>query len=148
MLPMVFVPADAALLRSLHAGETEIPLAYAPTGALLTAHGLTAADDEESEQLACILASLQCLAAGRPRLVVAAEVRTLPPELTAAPGTVGPVRLTWGDVRSLFIDDPLDRPTADHITAVLGGDLSALEAYPLLWFAPSEVDAVLAAMEE
>lgn len=144
MKPMVFVPLTADELRTLRDDSLDVPVAYAATAGLREAYGFGPGEDEEADHAAQVVASVARVREGAPRLVVAAEVSSLPAATDAPAGAVAGLRLAWRDVRALFVDDPDDLPDAATLAAGADGDLGPLEAYPLLWFAPSEVDHVLA----
>lgn len=143
MKPLLFVPLTADELRALRGGSLRAGQAYAATEALRRAYDLGPADDEEADHAAQVLASLACVRAGVPRLVAAAEVSRLPTATDDPLGAVAPLTVAWRDIRALFIDDPDEPPTDAVLAEAVGGDLGALAAHPLLWFAPSEVDHVL-----
>ncbi|GAB3621995.1 hypothetical protein GCM10027418_00770 [Mariniluteicoccus endophyticus] len=143
MKPLVFVPLSADELRALVAsGTADVTEAYAADPALYRAYGFDPAEDEEAEHTAQVLASLACVRRGLPRLVVTAEIDRLP-EPGERPGVVRLTRLAWRDATSLFVDDPEDLPDDATLAQAADGELSALDPYPLLWFAPSEAGPVL-----
>ncbi|WP_460768636.1 DUF6912 family protein [Mariniluteicoccus flavus] len=141
---MVFVPVSSEELAGwVGAAYAPDGPAYSATPGLLALFGFDASEDEEADHAALVLASLACVRRGLPRLVVAAEVASLPDAARddgRVPGEVTVGRVPWRDVRAVFVDDPDDAPTPETFELALGGDLSALDPHPLLWFAPSEVD--------
>ncbi|RRR97643.1 DUF6912 family protein [Glycomyces terrestris] len=148
----IYVPANAAMLRTL-AGTGELK----PVSAV---HAVTSwlrreapgADEEDLEYTAfadAALASLPLLAGGAPRrIVVSADV---PDDLLAehAEGTGadfdGVVKLKR--VAAVHADDADAAVDVERALADEDPDFDAVEAHVLDWYAPSELQELLAALD-
>ncbi|WP_026930734.1 DUF6912 family protein [Glycomyces tenuis] len=151
-MPRIYLPAEAAMLRTLaDTGELEpAGPVHMVTRALREAHPNADVEDLEYTAFAdAALASLGLLAAGVPRrVVVSADV---PGERLAehADGTAADFRGTvkLGKVAAVHVDDA---DAAAEIARTLASpgeaDLAAIEAHVLDWYAPSELQDLLAGL--
>ena len=152
----VFVPVShdrAAALRG--GGDLGVTAAHAVGPALRQAHGLGPADDEEGGFVALGYAGLTALLDHPgPRLVLAADVDA--GQVSGPVGSFGEVGvrgLRWDQVTAVFADEPSAAGELEAARSLAGGrplsevaddeDVVALvDRWDLLWFAPSELDAV------
>ncbi len=122
---LVCVPVDDDQAHTIARGGTLTgPLqAFAPTAALYETFGLTAADDEEAEFAALLMAGLWCLQQHGRRLVLTGEV---PDQLLAGAetenGGITITQLRAADVEAFFSDDDAV-PSAELAGLVAGLDL-------------------------
>ena len=152
----VFVPVTPAAAVELRAsGATGDLVGYADGPALRRWLGDSRLDDEEVDYVALNHAGVAALlldSASPTRLVLAVDS-----ELTGADelGRVSLPQVRWADVRSLFADDAAaDEAVGEVRAAVQGLELAAAldepavdrfqAAHDLLWYAPEELDALVA----
>lgn len=156
MKTMVFVPVSATELAGVWTGESfpQGP-AYAATAALCHTFDYHATQTEDADFAAQVFASLCCLSLGLPRCVLAVETAAMPTGCgEEAFGEVTRPDSGWLDVKAVFVDDPatVSRRRA-YATAARDRTVTDLWADPtthtflahhaLLWFHPTELDAVL-----
>lgn len=153
MSTAAFVPVSREQALALRRGDDLGPLtAYAPGPALLQAHGLGPADDEEAGFVALGYAGLAALLAGPGlRTVLAVDVPAVDgagSELCEA-GLDG---LSWSQVTAVFADEPAAAAdlaaardlVAGRALAEVADDEAVVELvdrWDLLWYAPEELDA-------
>ncbi len=126
----VYLPASRDAVARLAQG-----LPWQPSAVLTPADPEPPDDDAEEREFAAFLAaaqrSLALLPAGEQRRVVVSA--DLPP---------GAVEVTLADVVAWHVDDAAGAAVVAQVQA--GGPPWLLEHVALLWYAPDEVDAVLA----
>lgn len=150
----VFVPVDRGRAESLAAGgEALSGHGHAATPALLAAHDLGPADDEDGGYTALGYAGLAALLrAPGLRLVLAADVAAGQVDVDPASpfGEVSVRALRWDQVQALFADEPGALTDLDRARALVAGrDLAAaaedeevlalVDGWDLLWYAPQEL---------
>ncbi|SEQ70654.1 DUF6912 family protein [Microlunatus flavus] len=153
-----FVPLPPEAARWLRDGEEPgLLTAYAAGPALREAHGLGASDDEEAGFVALGYAGLAALLddAG-PRLVLAVDLDAGQVRASGDDfGTTEVRGLRWGQVTALFGDEPdaaadlaeVRRLVAGRTLAEVADDedvVGLVDRWDLLWYAPEELDSVLA----
>ncbi|GAA3556904.1 hypothetical protein GCM10022197_10100 [Microlunatus spumicola] len=150
-----FVPVSREQALALRAGEELAGLtAYAPGPALLAAHDLGPADDEEAGFVALGYAGLAALLAGpglRTVLAVAVDSGRVD-DRGSEFGEVVVRGLRWSAVTAVFADEPGAAEDLDAARAVAGGRalgdvaddedvVGLVDRWDLLWYAPEELDA-------
>ncbi|WP_157973943.1 DUF6912 family protein [Desertihabitans aurantiacus] len=159
---MVFcatVPQRLELLAT--AGTLEELGGRTATGALARGHGLAADATEELDYLAQELASLDSLLEGAAQRVVLA-VDADADAVEVVDERSGLVRLRpfdWERVTAVFVDEAEARPAVERARSVLADDplrlaepqrpeqvAELLAEHPLLWYLPTEREAVSAVL--
>jgi len=150
-----FVPVSREQASSLRAGEGLTDLtAYAPGPALLDAHDLGPADDEEAGFVALGYAGLAALLAApglRTVLAVAVDAGRVD-DPGSEFGEVVLRGLRWSEVTAVFADEPGAAEDLDAARALAGGRpladvaddedvVGLVDRWDLLWYAPEELDA-------
>jgi hypothetical protein len=151
---MIFVPMTRDETAALRSGAGVNRHQGCVAAASLVASMETDTVMEEAEYAAISNAGVlaMVLKPNAPRLVVAAEVREEQVLDQGAPqGEVEVNGLTWAQVRALFAEEPAARKAVRLARkAVAGQSLAAalvapkvaavLDKYPLMWYAPEELD--------